>query len=194
METKGTPDGVVVAKINDLIGYGVFATKTFHPGDFIGFYAGELRIGGISKRNHTTFDNNDYALDLAITKSFTPGDLTNWLGSGQPKTPLKRVIVQVNAESSGNFTRFINHTSGIFANCIPSRCRVEGVLQSVFLVTKTIEPGEQLLWDYGIDYWKHHEVVPATVTPSTYILNIEQSLEKKPQACTSIRAKRTRPE
>jgi hypothetical protein len=196
LETTGTPDGLVVVKINDLIGFGVFATKTFKQGDFIGFYSGELRVGGINRKNCTTFDNNDYALDLAITKSFTHKELTTWMGKEHPEITPKKVVVQVNAETRGNFTRYINHTPGIYSNCIPSRCRVEGVLQSIFLVTKTIQPGEQLLWDYGIEYWKHRDIVPVTVTPATYIFNVEQYLIQNPQAETSTRltrSKRDRP-
>lgn len=78
----------------------------------------------------------------------------------------------------GNWTRNLNH-GGKYANCTADLVRYEATMEDgakreqwvvLVKVSKTINPGEQLLFDYGKNYWKKYGIVPAEVTPSTYTL------------------------
>ncbi|NGX58230.1 MAG: hypothetical protein K940chlam3_01135 [Chlamydiae bacterium] len=143
LQTNGIPSYVQIAYVDNQVNYGVFAEKEMQKGEFIGFYTGKLGMGEYDTESMYLFELLD---DHKI---------------------------YVDACDSGNFTRYINHTS-------PENCNVDAILfltksepftipVIILYASKTIQKGEQLLYDYGKEYWKAMGMKPASITPSTYI-------------------------
>jgi len=63
----------------------------------------------------------------------------------------------VDASCSGNFTRFINH-SELHANTTYMRVMVDDLEHVVLLAEKRIRADEQILFDYGANYWTQREL------------------------------------
>ena len=146
----GYPDYVKVSFVNDQVNHGVFATREISKGEFIGVYSGEIGFGDYHEK-----DASSYLFEMLDD------------------------IVYVDAKNGGNFTRYINHTT-------PENCNVMSLLYlmetsrfgRVFTIpiiilyaNESIQAGEQLLYDYGNDYWDVLGVNPKAITPQTYTLN-----------------------
>lgn len=54
----------------------------------------------------------------------------------------------------GNNTRYLNHVTGNKANVTAAAKWVNGEHRIGFYATKNIKRGRELLFDYGMDYWK----------------------------------------
>lgn len=110
-----------------LQGYGLFAEETLFPLSFVGEY-----VGLVKERDTAKDRDNDYVFAYAIGA-----------------IDLGYVI---DAEKLGNHTRFVNHSS--FPNLL-SRSIVVGKSARVFyFANRKIEKGEELLLNYGPDYWE----------------------------------------
>ena len=121
---------VSVVRVNDIIGYGLIATRTIRANEYIGEYTGVLR------RTRPGDEANRY---LAGTKSY--GDCEDFLIDGQDE---------------GNVTRFINHSfnaSNVRSEHVFHELRWHRVLRA----ERDLAKGEQLLWNYGDDYWRNRE-------------------------------------
>jgi len=146
----GYPDYVAVSFVNDQVNYGVFATRDIPKGEFIGIYSGELGFG-----NYHEKEESSYLFELLDD------------------------IVYVEAKNSGNFTRFINHTSSENGNVESLLYLIETTqFGRVFMIPivilyacQPILAGEQLLYDYGKEYWNDIGIQPKAITPRTYTLN-----------------------
>ncbi len=65
----------------------------------------------------------------------------------------------------GNFSRAINHTPvQKFQNTEPLIPH-GGIWHMAYLARKRIKKGDQLLTDYGQDYWDEQEIKPAILMP-----------------------------
>ncbi|TFY62080.1 hypothetical protein EVJ58_g4096 [Rhodofomes roseus] len=60
----------------------------------------------------------------------------------------------------GNETRYMNHAKGKAENITAHMKWVDGELRIAFSSTKRIKKGNELLFDYGTEYWKDHEQEP----------------------------------
>lgn len=117
---------IAIEYIDSLVGYGVFAQEKIPAFAFLGEYVGLVR-----KRTPKIDSNNDY-----IFRYLTVGFFQSLI---------------IDAETMGNFTRFINHSSN---PNLSSRFIVhEGQYHIVFITNRRIEKGEQLTYDYGPTYW-----------------------------------------
>jgi SET domain-containing protein len=124
---KGDAFGLVKRAVDPLIGDGVFATRRFRPGDWIGLYSGLVR-----KRRW--FEKlNPYCFEFTLIS----GEPTPWT---------------IDALSEGGIVRFINHGSDQ-ANCKTALATLESMSYVILIAKTEIEPGDQLLYDYGKDYW-----------------------------------------
>lgn len=120
-----------VAKVSELVGYGVFADRAIRRQDVIGEYTGVLR------KNRAGDENNRY---LAGTRPYGPVD-----------------DFVIDGQDEGNLTRFINHsfkTPNVRSEHVFYDQRWHRVLRA----DRDIRPGEQLLWNYGLDYWREREM------------------------------------
>ena len=121
---------VRVTEVDALVGHGVFATAAIRARDVIGEYTGILRT---SRPEDWT---NHY---LAQTPPY--GDITDLIIDGR---------------AAGNVTRFINH-GGRSANVSNQFVFHARRWHRVLRADRDIRPGEQILWDYGPEYWRYRE-------------------------------------
>lgn len=125
IENRETPN-LTINKISNEVGYGVFAEKPLKKRNFIGEYTGILRPFNDSGDNE-----NGYLFGTQY-----------WLGNS----------VVIDARTTGNITRFINH-SRENANCRSLHVFHNGRWHVILVATRGIAAGEQLLFDYGNGYW-----------------------------------------
>ena len=120
-----------VVKVNELVGYGMFADRMIRQHDVIGEYTGVLR-----KVRH--------------------GDEANrYLAGTRPYGGADEFIID--GQDEGNFTRFINH-SVKYANVRSEHVFHDQRWHRVLRADRDILAGEQILWNYGLDYWREREV------------------------------------
>lgn len=128
--------------IDPVVGYGVFAHQLIKKGTCVGVYTG-------IKRNHRT-NNLNYAFAVK-------SDLLN---------------MYIDACQFGNLTRFINHAPSmddfihepakdhfLLANIGTPRYYLNGIDILIYKATRDIQPGEQLLVDYGKNFFKNLEFI-----------------------------------
>lgn len=122
---------VSIRWIDETIGWGVFAEKSFQKQDYIAEYAGILRKSKRSDRN------NEYCFEYL----YAPG-------IASPYT--------VDAQTQSGIARFINHSSEKM-NLENTIVTVGGINHVVLFAKRAIDKGEQLTYDYGPDYWSKRE-------------------------------------
>ena len=167
-----------IAEVNHYIETGVFlkpTAKALKAGEFIGIYTGdyELVLSTETKNNHYAYD---VAAGLKITKKHLP------LVRSQGKHSVKEEYsIQTNAAAKGNFTRYINHSS--VCNNIEAFTRrlPDGTIEVCLFTCKKICPGEQLLSNYGGQYWAVLPIIPEPVTPKSYKLSKQGHVIKNPK-------------
>ncbi|MBL7480161.1 SET domain-containing protein-lysine N-methyltransferase [Legionella bononiensis] len=128
--------------INPIIGFGVFSKTLIKNEEVLGIYSGVKQV------NPPESFNFAYKPD---------GDSLNMI---------------LNARGFGNITRFINHAPNLdnnslsadssqrlFANSKGSIYFINGLSFIVYLATRDILPGEQLLVDYGTLYFKEYSPI-----------------------------------
>lgn len=114
--------------VSDVIGHGVFAHQCIYNGDFINEYIGEFGLTRDSEKQDSPYLIEKDCLDENV----------NWW---------------IDSQRTGNYSRFINHSnspnSKLYFTFFKGRYRVFA------MAIKDIEPDEQILFDYGDDYWSH---------------------------------------
>ena len=126
---------IYIKKIDDIIGYGVFAAKNIKRHDFVGEYAGVVQVSG--KQTHcyqkTTGYESDYSWYYVDELEQAPN-------------------LEINGRLESNEMRFVNHGS-------PPNLSVEHTLHrgqwALFFTAQTdLKKDEQLLISYGEAYWE----------------------------------------
>lgn len=120
-------DCSLIRWVNPLIGYGVFASRTIPALTYIGEYTGIVR-----KRRRRKDRFNNYIF------SYTAGP--------------KETEFIIDAQTEGNFTRFINHSDS--PNLTSRWMEIDGVSHIILFANRAIPKGEQLSYDYGAFYWR----------------------------------------
>lgn len=173
LETQGIPSNLHIALISAKLDRGVFLrpkAKPILPGDFIGIYTGTLEL--VPSGDET---NNLYSYDAAQHIKLSKEQLS--LVTGHKKVDSKEEFsIQVNASKSGNFTRFINHSSSetnveAIATIMP-----DDTIEIILYALTKILPGDQLLSNYGGAYWRALSFIPDDVKPDTYVLGANGKL------------------
>jgi uncharacterized protein len=134
VDNRKSPFKLVVKKVNDVIGFGVFANEDIPPFKFIGEYSGVVR-----KRKKRILKNNDYCLRYSI-EDFSE----------------KKYIID--AMEYGNYTRFINHSYN--SNTEFKAAFVNNIIHMLVLSTKPIFKNQQLTLDYGTLFWNDSKMIP----------------------------------
>jgi len=122
-----TLPAVSIRWINERVGYGLFAEEDLEEGSYAGEYTGIVRK---NDRRHFEPLNNycfEYPVPDEIGRSF------------------------VIDATQGNLTRFINHSFS--PNLKPFHVFHDDFYHLIFLAVCPIKKGEQLSFDYGINYW-----------------------------------------
>ena len=118
-------------------GFGVRAKEFLEKGSNIGFYAGWLRKGSEAPDNAYVFNLRE-----------------DWV---------------IDAGASGNVTRYINDYRGTgqkvnidVLETVVKRERASEIPGVIFVAATDIKEGEELLFDYGPEYWAEKEVIDLT--------------------------------
>ncbi|GAU95023.1 hypothetical protein RvY_06712 [Ramazzottius varieornatus] len=111
-------------------GWGVRSREVIREGEYIGEYVGML------KRD--------------VPSDVTGGDYVHGLGE-----KLAGHRVAVDAEQQGNYTRFINHSCdpNVFVAKVAYETTIPGLLHLCLFALKEIKAYEEILIDYGYDFW-----------------------------------------
>lgn len=121
-------DGISVEWINETIGYGLFARRAFKKDEFVGEYVGKVR-----KCRRFSPELNGYCMHL-------------------PSRFWSFHYYVIDAESDGNEMRFANHSDE--ATMRPISLLDRNLLHVGLFAKRDIEPGEELTFNYGKDYWQ----------------------------------------
>ena len=115
-----------VGKVSEKVGYGLFAARRIKAGDLVAEYTGALRK------------------DVSAKEMFFNAYLFSFPAQGG---------YFVDAQKHGNYARFANHaTTGANANILYAWHN--GYYHVLLVASKDIAEGEQVLYDYGADYWR----------------------------------------
>ncbi len=180
IEKQGLPSHLVCKKLTHQLGHGIFLHPKSRPlekGEIIAPYAGELSLVPQNAEDEGSYAFEPIA-DLHLTKeeqqSFDPK---------RKYHPRRLYSLKLDAYKKGNFTRFINHSEkpNVVAcmMCIPSNSLglPPAPIEIIYMVKKTIHPGEQLLVSYEDgekSYWSAFGIKPFPMTPKTF--KIDQKL------------------
>lgn len=127
---QGYLPAVSIRWIDEEIGWGVFAEKTFEKFEFIAEYAGVLRKKRRSDRK------NNYCFEYL----YAPG-------IHSPYT--------IDAQDQSGIARFINHSAPSNLDSALASC--QGVNHVVLFTKEIVAKGTQLTYDYGPTYWSKRD-------------------------------------
>ncbi|MFZ4772546.1 MAG: SET domain-containing protein-lysine N-methyltransferase [Chlamydiia bacterium] len=126
-ELGGIRQKMGIKFIDELKGYGLFAEQVIPEMTCVGEYTGIVK-----KRDRKTDRDNSYIFEYAID-TFDTGYV-------------------IDAESTGNHTRFINHSDE--PNLLSRWLLIDNLPRIIFFTKRRIEVGEELEVDYGPYYWE----------------------------------------
>ncbi len=130
---KGMHPPISIQIVDKEVGLGVFACKKIPPCTYVGEYTGVIQ-----QRSAKELKEKKHCLRY-----------NTWEGKNN---------FIIDAESKGNFTRFINHSSK--PNLGLQSVYWRGIPRMIFVALKEIREGAQLTFDYGPIFWKHHNHAP----------------------------------
>jgi len=118
---------VSIRCLSKSVGYGLFAEEKISKGSYIGEYTGIVR-----KNNRRYFEPlNNYCYEYPVPDNIGRSHVID--------------------ATRGNLTRFINHSS--HPNLKPMYAFLDGFYHLIFISIDAINPGTQLCYDYGQNYW-----------------------------------------
>lgn len=117
--------------IDEGMDYGLFTNVPIKKGDMVGEYTGLLIVGHFLSKY-----SGDYFMRY-------------------PHFSIGFIHFTLDAERFGNEMRFANHN--YTPNMQPTVALEKGLSHSVLIALRDIEPGEQLTYDYGEDYWSRRD-------------------------------------
>ncbi|MBN2658304.1 MAG: SET domain-containing protein-lysine N-methyltransferase [Spirochaetales bacterium] len=123
---------VYIRKINEKVGYGLFAATGLKKGDFIGEYTGVVRE------------------TVELTESFEDGSWETDFSWDYPDE-VGDIELEINGRLEGNELRFVNH--GNDCNLDVEHTLHKGLWVVFFVANRDIEKDEQLFVSYGEEYW-----------------------------------------
>lgn len=122
-----------IRKIDDEVGFGVFADQKIPPCTYVGEYTGI-----VMQRSMKDLKDKLHCLRFPT-----------WEGKKN---------YCIDAEKQGNFTRFLNHSAK--PNLGVQSVYWRGLARMIFISLKEIKQGSQLTFDYGPIYWKTTQMIP----------------------------------
>ncbi len=135
--------------VNKFVEYGVFAENDISKNDMICEYTGVLRSDNIHD------DSNLYVWDYPTFRyEYKDG-----------KKRRSKIVYCVDAQKSGNYARFINHTQRRYQNVGVQMIMQGGLWHVIYVAKKNIKKGQQLLTFYGVEYWRDRKINPIAILP-----------------------------
>ncbi len=180
----GIPSRFHLAQVKEIQG-GIFLKPSSAPieiGDFIGIYTGAYEL---VEENYTK--ETAYAYDLLQGLKLTAKEKSHIKDKRRSYPKNQEFAIQTNALKQGNFTRFINHSSlAPNVEAVISKMP-DGKMEILLFALQRILPGDQLLSNYGGQYWATLKIIPHDLTPASYTLDSslqvqKHSLPRKPSA------------
>ena len=123
---KGLIAPVKIMRVNERVGFGVFANARLKKGEMVGEYTGEVKKGDSSSKSA-------YIFAFMIYGNF----MANYV---------------LDAEKAGNEMRFVNHSQT--PNLDFKYVFSQGQWHIIFVANRDVKVGEQLFINYGSSYWK----------------------------------------
>jgi hypothetical protein len=120
--------------VNDTVGFGLFANTDIKAGEFIGEYTGDLV---------EELDDGSYAWNYPSKEFY--------------KDELNIPNLSMDAKYAGNGIRFSNHSEN--HNASTHYVFVDGILRVIYVALKDIKKDEEILSNYGEEYWKNRPKV-----------------------------------
>jgi hypothetical protein len=130
---EGGSARLVIRWVNDQVGYGLFADEYLPSGTYVGEYTGRVRR--LYRFHH---NENPYCLHYP-TKFWS----------------LKYFVVD--ALKEGNELRFVNHSTN--PNLQPFSAVDRQLIHQIFLTTRPVKKGDQLVFNYGEDFWRDRQPI-----------------------------------
>ncbi len=131
---RGIHPLVSIQYIDPDVGYGVFAKQRIPTCAFVGEYTGIVQ-----ERKKKHLKDKYYCVRYTVWE-------------------MGRRNFVIDAETKGNFTRFINHSSK--PNLGLQSVYWRGMPRMIFVALKEIQEGTQLTFDYGAFFWKECPQTP----------------------------------
>ena len=125
---------ISIRYISEKVGFRVFAEQKIHSCSFVGEYTGVIK-----ERRKRYLKDKTYCVRY-----------TSW------QTGRRRFIID--AETQGNYTRFINHSAK--PNVGLQSVYWRGLPRMILITLKEIPEGAQLTFDYGESFWKEMNQTP----------------------------------
>ena len=144
--------------VNEQVGYGVMIEKDLKKGSFVGQYAGIVCPNAIES-NYSWF----YPTMVQLLSD-------------------KTMLTQLDAQHTGNFSRFINHSS--YPNIDAVYVKLKDRYRIIYRANQDIEKGSQLLVNYGLGYWNARGIKPASI--NEYAVYHHHDFQYKPDAFQRI--------
>lgn len=179
-ETGAYP-GVQISLLGSRLGNGAFLDPSANPlsaGTVLGIYSGEYKLYQI---DHLDDIDLSYAFELTDIICLDKQEHLKFFGNLDTYVEDGDYVIYSDAYRKGNWTRNLNH-GGRYANCTAELVRYKtttetgGKIEQWIVLVKTskkINPGEQLLFDYGKHYWQKYGIVPTAMKPSTYKMGLD---------------------
>lgn len=124
---------IKVVHIDDQIGFGVKTLEKISKDSLIKPYVGTVEVV-----HHTECEAKKYGLTVCGTDT----------------------QLMIDAEFAGNETRFCNHSYTPNSAIKPILDEKTGFVQYWLVANKDIQPGEEIVWNYGSNYWRTHHMIP----------------------------------
>lgn len=181
---RGLPHFLDIAEL-DGIGYGVFLRsdeRSISRGTMLGIYMGQLRLITDEDYNSRTGPMITYEYDLdgpleLSEKQFHALQRDGYIAKEVRWFQDEQYWLTVDAYSQGNWTRLVNGTTKSAANVEAEIRKLKFGDQLFFapvlMARCQIKPGEQLLLDYGSQYWETLGTRPRPVHPDTWMVQSE---------------------
>lgn len=184
VKTNGMPDYLVCKKLSKHLGSGIFLhpeAKPLKKGQIIGPYSGILNV---SPQNAS--GDSCYVFSLMCDMHLNKEE-QKLLDKKASYRPNRLYAIDIDAEKTGNFIRFVNHSdkpnveAALFSVPRNSLGLTPSPLEIFYVAKRTIYPGEQLLICYEAgdnSYWTNLDVEPTPMTPKTFLLSKNLRLTK----------------
>lgn len=114
--------------IDSRIGWGLFAEKPLQQMEFIAQYSGLIRKRKRADRS------NAYCFEYSLA----PDCSTPYL---------------IDAQDQGGISRYVNHSDS--PNLSAELATYDGMTHVILYTSRSIQPNEELCYDYGPDYWQN---------------------------------------
>ncbi len=188
----GAYPGIRISSLSGSLGQGVFLDPdggSIKKETVLGIYSGEYKVFQI---DHLEGADLSYAFELTEIISLDKKEHLEFFGNLDRYTDPGDYVVYCDAKEKGNWSRYLNH-GGRYANCEAELVRYPpggkmgaDTEQWIVIVraSKRINPGEQLLLNYGRNYWKKYGITPSPVKPTTFTINQDGTLTQVQEMST----------